>query len=241
MLPNIFNKRSISFGAWLVKKVPHLSAFCRSYYKCTFPACNVRKHVERASTDPKAVITTYEGKHNHDVPASKTGSHYAANNNASNLRAVNAGTEKINKMDLRNNDQQPIARLRLKEEQITWFLWVSTGKQARVGELEISTKQAKVVCDLCLNLFFTPDRSFDQGPITQLLMYKGERKKSGQIFVVCKLINKHTVLKFYNFCAFFCIWKQWCCFIWLFASVFELKIPEIIMTFGFACFFLFLI
>ncbi|KAL6294788.1 hypothetical protein ACE6H2_002930 [Prunus campanulata] len=91
----------------------------RSYYKCTFPACNVRKHVERASTDPKAVITTYEGKHNHDVPASKTGSHYAANNNASNTRAVDAGTEKINKMDLRNSDQQPVARLRLKEEQIT--------------------------------------------------------------------------------------------------------------------------
>ncbi|PQM35278.1 putative WRKY transcription factor 3 [Prunus yedoensis var. nudiflora] len=91
----------------------------KSYYKCTFPACNVRKHVERASTDPKAVITTYEGKHNHDVPASKTGSHYAANNNASSIRAVDAGTEKINKMDLRNSDQQPVARLRLKEEQIT--------------------------------------------------------------------------------------------------------------------------
>lgn len=32
----------------------------------------MRKHVERASHDPKAVITTYEGKHNHDVPAAKT-------------------------------------------------------------------------------------------------------------------------------------------------------------------------
>ena len=48
----------------------------RSYYKCTHPACPVRKHVERASHDLRAVITTYEGKHNHDVPAARgSGSH----------------------------------------------------------------------------------------------------------------------------------------------------------------------
>lgn len=34
--------------------------------------------MERASHDPKAVITTYEGKHNHDVPTAKTSSHDAA-------------------------------------------------------------------------------------------------------------------------------------------------------------------
>ena len=47
----------------------------RSYYKCTNAGCSVRKHVERASHDPKAVITTYEGKHNHDVPAARISSH----------------------------------------------------------------------------------------------------------------------------------------------------------------------
>ncbi|XP_057461699.1 probable WRKY transcription factor 20 isoform X1 [Actinidia eriantha] len=47
----------------------------RSYYKCTNAGCPVRKHVERASHDPKAVITTYEGKHNHDVPTAKASAH----------------------------------------------------------------------------------------------------------------------------------------------------------------------
>lgn len=44
---------------------------CRSYYKCTSQGCGVRKHVERAANDAKVVITTYEGKHNHDVPPSR--------------------------------------------------------------------------------------------------------------------------------------------------------------------------
>ncbi|EPS60712.1 hypothetical protein M569_14089, partial [Genlisea aurea] len=48
----------------------------RSYYKCTNSGCPVRKHVERASHDPKAVITTYEGKHNHDVPAGRSNNNH---------------------------------------------------------------------------------------------------------------------------------------------------------------------
>jgi hypothetical protein len=94
----------------------------RSYYKCTTQGCNVRKHVERASTDPKAVITTYEGKHNHDVPAAKTNSHTIANNNASQFKSQNNISEKPNFGSIGNgggNEQQPVARLRLKEERIT--------------------------------------------------------------------------------------------------------------------------
>lgn len=55
-------------------KTQILLLYYRSYYKCTSAGCSVRKHVERASHDLKAVITTYEGKHNHEIPAARNSS-----------------------------------------------------------------------------------------------------------------------------------------------------------------------
>ncbi|OIW05395.1 hypothetical protein TanjilG_28860 [Lupinus angustifolius] len=91
-----------------------------SYYKCTSAGCNVRKHVERASTDPKAVITTYEGKHNHDVPAARNSSHYTSSSNSMPLKPHNVVPEKhplLKDMDFGLSDQRPV-HLRLKEEEI---------------------------------------------------------------------------------------------------------------------------
>ncbi|GAA0142943.1 hypothetical protein LIER_03735 [Lithospermum erythrorhizon] len=45
----------------------------RSYYRCTTQKCPVKKRVERSLQDPTIVMTTYEGKHNHHLPANRIG------------------------------------------------------------------------------------------------------------------------------------------------------------------------
>lgn len=39
----------------------------RNYYRCSIEGCAVKKRVERDREDPRYVITTYEGQHNHQA------------------------------------------------------------------------------------------------------------------------------------------------------------------------------
>nr|WCL15187.1 WRKY10336 [Atractylodes chinensis] len=85
----------------------------RSYYKCTYAGCNVRKHVERAPSDPKSVVTTYEGKHNHDIPVARHRG-YNSNNGGEVLGKSAAAQRKETKF---GNNERPVV-LQMKEEKI---------------------------------------------------------------------------------------------------------------------------
>ncbi|XP_027905062.1 probable WRKY transcription factor 32 [Vigna unguiculata] len=55
------------YGQKLVKGNPHF----RNYYRCSSAGCPVRKHIESAMDNTKAVIITYKGVHDHDMPVPK--------------------------------------------------------------------------------------------------------------------------------------------------------------------------
>lgn len=53
----------------------------RSYYRCSSAGCPVKKHVERAAYDPKVVLTTYEGQHDHNMPPARIVTHNPTSTN----------------------------------------------------------------------------------------------------------------------------------------------------------------
>lgn len=103
----------VNFFSWLGNLIIQLCFVnCRSYYKCTSLGCAVRKHVERACHDAGSVITTYEGKHNHDVPAprgSRSLSRPIPTNAFSTLHAANPSAFLHNMNQPIHNERPPTA------------------------------------------------------------------------------------------------------------------------------------
>ncbi|KAL3514000.1 hypothetical protein ACH5RR_026717 [Cinchona calisaya] len=52
------------YGKKMVKSNPNP----RNYYKCSTEGCKVKKRVERDAEDSSYLITSYEGRHNHESP-----------------------------------------------------------------------------------------------------------------------------------------------------------------------------
>ncbi|RLN21897.1 putative WRKY transcription factor 58 [Panicum miliaceum] len=52
------------YGKKAVKSSPNP----RNYYRCSAEGCGVKKRVERDRDDPRYIVTTYDGVHNHAVP-----------------------------------------------------------------------------------------------------------------------------------------------------------------------------
>ncbi|KAK3164098.1 hypothetical protein QOZ80_1AG0012660 [Eleusine coracana subsp. coracana] len=70
------------YGKKAVKSSPNP----RNYYRCSVEGCGVKKRVERDSGDPRYVVTTYDGVHNHAAP----GHHGAPQQQAAPYTAMTA-------------------------------------------------------------------------------------------------------------------------------------------------------
>ncbi|KAL6607728.1 hypothetical protein ACP70R_040791 [Stipagrostis hirtigluma subsp. patula] len=62
------------YGKKAVKNSPNP----RNYYRCSAEGCGVKKRVERDRDDPRYVITTYDGVHNHHAAVIHYGAFYSS-------------------------------------------------------------------------------------------------------------------------------------------------------------------
>ncbi|RDX67887.1 putative WRKY transcription factor 32, partial [Mucuna pruriens] len=79
MFSNYFTTNSLGFTLMILPFVACVHTFCKAlagnqqinYYRCTSAGCPVRKHIETAVDNSKALIITYKGVHDHDMPVPK--------------------------------------------------------------------------------------------------------------------------------------------------------------------------
>ncbi|CAN8258145.1 unnamed protein product [Cochlearia groenlandica] len=80
------------YGQKSVKGSPHP----RSYYRCSSSGCPAKKHVERSSHDAKLLMTTYEGKHDHDMPPGRMVTHNNTLESQVDDKEVSAKDKEVN-------------------------------------------------------------------------------------------------------------------------------------------------
>ncbi|KAG5080833.1 hypothetical protein JHK86_004898 [Glycine max] len=71
LLPCYAEKSSTLSGQNGKNRCPSDEAAILNYYRCTSAGCPVRKHIETAVDNSDAVIITYKGVHDHDMPVPK--------------------------------------------------------------------------------------------------------------------------------------------------------------------------
>ncbi|KAF8066460.1 hypothetical protein N665_1155s0012 [Sinapis alba] len=67
------------------QKVVTGNANPRSYYRCTYTECKVRKHVERSADNVNFVVATYNGMHEHVPPPEHISKSGAKNQSGSSM------------------------------------------------------------------------------------------------------------------------------------------------------------
>ncbi|XP_022727545.1 WRKY transcription factor 1-like [Durio zibethinus] len=133
------------YGQKLVKGNPNP----RSYYRCSNPGCPVKKHVERASHDAKLVIITYEGRHDHDLPPTRTVTHNttgvnvhsAAHNDKSGTKVEESETVCLNSSGAENKSSEQLNGESRTKSELSGTLCVDVVDAAILGPENGSNKQ----------------------------------------------------------------------------------------------------
>ncbi|KAI3867940.1 hypothetical protein MKW92_049901 [Papaver armeniacum] len=136
------------YGNSRVVKEPKLL----SYYKCTSLGCSVRKHVERAANNIRSVITTYEGKHNHDIPAARGSYRHSSNNNTSSSNSNNSSITNV-AMSTSSNEQVPYT-LEMMQNSESYEYGSYMNQQHNVENTFSETKSEPMKDDVLLELLY---------------------------------------------------------------------------------------